>query len=236
MYAVFATGGKQYRAAPGDRIKVEKLDAEEGAKVKLDQVMLVADGDDVTVGAPLVDGGLVEATVVSHGRGDKIKIVKFKRRKHHRKQMGHRQWFTELEIVGVSAGGKTAKAESAPKKKAEPKKDEPEKAESKKAEPKKAAPKKAAPKPEKAEASAEIVAIKFLDEPNGEPDDLQKISGVGPVLERKLNGMGIFHYRQIAAFTPEQIEQVDDALNFKGRIERDNWLQQAAELAAAKED
>ena len=110
MYAVFATGGKQYRAAPGDRIRVEKLDAEEGAKLELDQVLLIADGDNVTVGEPLVEGGKVEATVVEQGRGKKIKIIKFKRRKQHMKQMGHRQSYTELEIVSVAGAGKSAKA------------------------------------------------------------------------------------------------------------------------------
>ncbi len=104
MYAVFATGGKQYRAAAGDIIKVEKLDADEGATVELDQVLMVADGDSVTVGSPLVDGGKVTATVKSHGRGKKLRVIKFKRRKHHMKQQGHRQAYTELEITGVSAG------------------------------------------------------------------------------------------------------------------------------------
>ncbi len=104
MYAVFATGGKQYRATAGDVIKVEKLDAEQGATVELDQVLMVADGEDITVGSPLVSGGKVTATVKSHGRGDKVRIIKFRRRKHHMKQMGHRQAYTELEITGISAG------------------------------------------------------------------------------------------------------------------------------------
>lgn len=103
MYAVVATGGKQYRVAPGDVIRVEKLDADEGATVELDRVMLVADGDDVKVGSPLVDGGKVTATVRRHGRGDKIRIVKLRRRKHYRKQQGHRQGFTELEVQGIQA-------------------------------------------------------------------------------------------------------------------------------------
>ena len=104
MYAVFATGGKQYRAAAGDVIKVEKLDAEEGATVELDQVMLVSDGDEVVVGEPLVKGGKVTATVRGHGRGDKVEIVKFKRRKHHLKRQGHRQAYTELEITDIAKG------------------------------------------------------------------------------------------------------------------------------------
>jgi large subunit ribosomal protein L21 len=103
MYAVFKTGGKQYRATTGDVLKVEKIDAEKGATVELDQVLMVGEGEDVKIGAPYLDGGKVTATVVDHGRHDKIKIIKFKRRKHHRKQMGHRQYFTQIEITGIDA-------------------------------------------------------------------------------------------------------------------------------------
>jgi len=103
MYAVFKTGGKQYRAATGDVIKVEKIEAEKGASVELDQVLMVGEGADVKVGAPYLEGGKVTATVVDHGRRDKIKVIKFKRRKQHRKQMGHRQYFTQIEITGIDA-------------------------------------------------------------------------------------------------------------------------------------
>lgn len=144
MHIVFATGGKQYRAAPGDRIKVEKLDADEGGEVEIDQVLMIADGDKVTVGEPLIDGQVVQAKVLAHGRGEKIRIIKFRRRKHHKKQMGHRQWFTELEIIGIGAskGGKKAKPAAKPAAdKAEPAKEE--KPAAKKATAKKAAAKKA---------------------------------------------------------------------------------------------
>jgi len=103
MYAVFKTGGKQYRATTGDVIKVEKIDAEKGATVELDRVLMVGEGEDVKIGSPYLEGGKVTATVVDHGRNDKIKIIKFKRRKHHRKQMGHRQYFTQIEITGIDA-------------------------------------------------------------------------------------------------------------------------------------
>jgi large subunit ribosomal protein L21 len=102
MYAVIATGGKQYRVAQGDVLRIEKLDAEAGAQVEFDNVLLVGSGDDVRVGTPQVEGGKVTATVRTHGRGEKITIIKFRRRKHHRKQMGHRQDFTEVEITGIS--------------------------------------------------------------------------------------------------------------------------------------
>ncbi|MEE8379152.1 MAG: 50S ribosomal protein L21 [Gammaproteobacteria bacterium] len=103
MYAVIKTGGKQYKVSKGATLKVETIAAEEGAKVVLDQVLMVVDGDEVKIGSPLVTGSKVTATVKSHGRGKKIEIIKFRRRKHHRKQMGHRQNYTELEITGIKA-------------------------------------------------------------------------------------------------------------------------------------
>lgn len=102
MYAVIATGGKQYRVAQGEKLRVEKLDAEEGASVEFDNVLLVGSGEDVKVGAPYVEGGKVTATIKSHGRGEKVEIIKFRRRKHSRKQMGHRQHYTELEITSIA--------------------------------------------------------------------------------------------------------------------------------------
>ncbi len=101
MYAVFTSGGKQYKASEGDVLRVEKLDAEKGATLEIDQVLMVGEGADVRIGAPTVEGGKVTAEVVDHGRGDKIRIIKFKRRKHHMKQMGHRQYYTEIKITGI---------------------------------------------------------------------------------------------------------------------------------------
>ncbi|GDY27182.1 MULTISPECIES: 50S ribosomal protein L21 [unclassified Agarivorans] len=102
MYAVIQSGGKQHRVAEGQTLRLEKLDVETGETVEFDNVLLVANGEDVQVGAPYVDGTKVTAEVVSHGRGDKVKIVKFRRRKHSRKQQGHRQWFTEVRITGIN--------------------------------------------------------------------------------------------------------------------------------------
>jgi len=104
MYAVIQTGGKQYRVSEGATVRVEKLNAEEGATVDLDKVLMIADGEDVRVGSPYVDGGKVTATVKAHGRAKKVGIVKFKRRKQYLKRQGHRQWFTDLQITGISAG------------------------------------------------------------------------------------------------------------------------------------
>ncbi len=103
MYAVFKTGGKQYRASTGDVIKIEKIEAEKGATVELDQVLMVGEGEDVKIGTPFLEGGKVTATVVEQGRRDKIKVIKFKRRKNYRRQMGHRQYFTQIEIIGIDA-------------------------------------------------------------------------------------------------------------------------------------
>ncbi len=104
MYAVIKTGGKQYKVTEGETLKVEKLDAEQGASVDFGDVLLMVDGDNVTVGAPFVDGGKVTATVKGHGRHKKIDIIKFRRRKDYHRHHGHRQDYTELEITGISAG------------------------------------------------------------------------------------------------------------------------------------
>ena len=102
MYAVIVSGGKQHRVVEGETLRLEKLDVATGDSIDFDQVLMVGEGENVKVGAPYVDGGKVTAEVVSHGRGDKIRIIKFRRRKHHRKQQGHRQWFTEVKITGIS--------------------------------------------------------------------------------------------------------------------------------------
>ncbi|RBP49837.1 50S ribosomal protein L21 [Arenicella xantha] len=199
MYAVIKTGGKQYRVAVGDKLKVESLNAEEGDKITLDHVLMIGDGETVEVGTPTLDKS-VEAVVVGNGRGKKLRVVKFRRRQNSRTRTGHRQNFTELEITAI--GGKAAAKKPAAKKAVAAKKDDA---------PKKAAPKKAA----KADSSA---------------DDLSKISGVGPVIVGKLAGLGITTFQQIADFTAEDVARIDDELNFKGRIERDEWIKQAKEF------
>lgn len=103
MYAVVKTGGKQYRVAAGEKIKVEQIPADVGAEITLDQVLMVGEGESVKIGTPLVAGATVKAKVIAHGRHDKVKIFKMRRRKHYRKQQGHRQNYTEIEIAGISA-------------------------------------------------------------------------------------------------------------------------------------
>lgn len=103
MYAVFKSGGKQYRASEGDRLRLERIEAAVGDAIEFDQVLLVGEGADVKVGAPLVTGGKVQGTVLSQGRADKITIIKFRRRKHYKRKAGHRQHFTEVQITSISA-------------------------------------------------------------------------------------------------------------------------------------
>lgn len=119
MYAVIKTGGKQYRVTEGQTLKVEKLEVEEGASVEFDTVLMIADGGQVKVGTPYVEGARVSATVKSQGRGPKVRIIKFRRRKHYRKTQGHRQSYTEVRIGGISGLAVAAapllqKAEAAP--------------------------------------------------------------------------------------------------------------------------
>jgi large subunit ribosomal protein L21 len=102
MYAVIKSGGKQYRVASGQKVKVEKLSAEVGAELVLDQVLALGEGEQVKLGAPLLAGASVKAKVLSHGLGDKVRIFKMRRRKHYQKHQGHRQQYTELEITGIS--------------------------------------------------------------------------------------------------------------------------------------
>ncbi|HEX6138706.1 MAG TPA: 50S ribosomal protein L21 [Casimicrobiaceae bacterium] len=101
MYAVIKTGGKQYRVSAGEKLKVEQIPADVGAEVVLDQVLMVGEGESVRVGQPTVAGATVKATIVAHGRGDKVRIFKMRRRKHYQKHQGHRQGYTELKIDAI---------------------------------------------------------------------------------------------------------------------------------------
>ena len=151
MYAVFRTGGKQYRASKGDVLRLEKLDADEGAKVSFDEVLLVGEGKDIKVGSPLLSDTSVSARVLKQGKSRKVGVVKFRRRQNYLRQHTHRQHFTEVEITDISAGGKSAPA-SAGEKAAE---DKPaaKKAAKKKAAAKKPAAKKTAKKAAKKKAA-----------------------------------------------------------------------------------
>jgi large subunit ribosomal protein L21 len=113
MYAVFRSGGKQYRASKGERLRLERLAAEEGASVTFDEVLLLGEGSDIKVGSPLVAGSTVSATVVKQGKSRKVSVVKFKRRQNYLRQGSHRQFFTEVEITGIGEGSKASAASEA---------------------------------------------------------------------------------------------------------------------------
>ncbi len=218
MYAVIKTGGKQYRVQENDTLEIERLAGDAGDIIAFTDVLMVGSEAGVEVGTPLVDGATVAAELIEQTRGKKIIVFKKKRRKGYRRRNGHRQDLTKVTITEILTGGKKPAKKAAPKKQA-------------KAEDKPAAKKEAPAKPAKEQAKAAAPAGALFAKPEGEPDDLKKISGVGPVLEKKLNDLGITKFAQVAAFTAEDIAKVDDALSFKGRIERDDWLGQAKALA-----
>ncbi len=259
MFAVLKTGGKQYKVQAGDMLQVEKLAADAGETVQFNEILMLG-GDKPVIGAPLVDGAAVQAEVLDQIKGKKVINYVRRRRKHSSKRtVGHRQQLTLLKITDILASGGdksgvkaavgagsvagvavAAAAAAKPAKKAEAKKADAKKAEPKKAEAKKDAPKKAESK--KAEAKTETAASEGTRPANllteargGQADDLKQISGVGPKLEELLHSNGVFHFDQIAAWNADEIAYMDDQLSFKGRIERDNWLEQAAKFAAEKE-
>ncbi len=221
MFAVLKTGGKQYKVQSGDVLRVEKLAADAGEKVQFNEILMLG-GDKPVIGAPLVEGAAVQAEVVDQVKGDKvIKFVKRRRKHGSKRTVGHRQQLTLLRVTeilekggeksgvkaAVGAGSVASVASAAAEAKAPAKK-----AKANAEAPKKAAPKKAA----KADQGG---------------DDLKKLSGVGPALEKKLNDAGITTYAQIAAWTEADIADMDEKLSFKGRIEREGWVDQAKELA-----
>jgi len=218
MFAVMKTGGKQYRVQAGDVLRVEKLAADAGEKIQFNEILMVGS----TVGTPLVDGAGVQAEVIDQIKGEKIIHFVKRRRKHGSKRTkGHRQQLTLLRVTdilekgaeksGIKAALNSGSVSVAAVEAAKPAK----KAASKK----EAAPetKAAAPKAKAADAGA---------------DDLKKLSGVGPALEKKLNAAGVTSFAQIAAWGAADITEFDEKLSFKGRIEREGWVDQAKALAA----
>jgi len=208
MYAVVKTGGKQYRVSKDDILKVERLSGEAGDTVTLEEVLMVGEGADVTVGAPTVAGACVAAEIVEQTRDRKIIIFKKRRRQNYRRTKGHRQHRTVLKVTEILTDG--AKPKPSAKKT------------TKKAAPKAEAKKEEAPKTEAKTAKAA---------PSGAADDLKLLSGVGPVLEKKLIAAGITTFAQIAAWSDKDVAEFDEKLDFKGRIEREGWVEQAKKLA-----
>ena len=216
MFAVLKTGGKQYKVAKDDIFSVEKLAAEPGETVQFNEVLMLG-GDTVTVGEPFVTGAAVQAQVLDQFKGPKTINFKKRRRKHSsQRKKGHRQQLTLVQITeilpsgGDNSGVKAAMgAGSAPAAVATEA-------------PKKAAPKKAEPKAKAAPEAAPAAAG---------ADDLKQLSGVGPALEKKLLAAGVTSFAQIAAWTEADIAEFDEKLSFKGRIEREGWVEQAKKLA-----
>jgi large subunit ribosomal protein L21 len=213
MFAVLKTGGKQYKVQSGDMLRVEKLAADAGETVQFNDVLMIG-GDAPVIGAPFVDGAAVQAEVVDQIKGDKVINFVKRRRKHgSQRTRGHRQQLTLLRVTEILSGGADASgvkaaigtgaigAASAADTKAPAK-----------------------PAPKTASKPAKKVAA-----PDGS-DDLKKLSGVGPALEKKLHAAGVTSFAQIAAWTDADVAEMDEKLSFKGRIEREGWIDQAKEL------
>jgi large subunit ribosomal protein L21 len=219
MFAVIKTGGKQYRVAADDLLKIEKVAGVTGDMVEFDKIMMVGEGADAAIGAPYVDGAMVTAEVVTQGRTRKIIAFKKRRRQNSRRTIGHRQHLTTIRIAEILTGGakpKKAAAKKAPAKKAD--------APAAKAAPKADAPKAATPKTAtpKTDVKTDIV------------DDIKLIGGVGPALEKKLNSAGITSLKEISKLSAKKLAELDDELKLGGRTEREEWVEQAKELLAGK--
>jgi len=221
MYAIVEIAGQQFKVAKDQKVFVNRLATEEGKKVEFDNVLLIGDGDKVTVGAPAIDGAQVGAKVLKHLKGDKVIVFKKKRRKGYRVKNGHRQYLSEIVIESIVASGATKKA--APAKKAAPKKEE-----SKKAEPKVEA-KATAPKAK--EAPAKKAAPKKA---TGKADDLKKIEGIGPKIAETLTAAGIATYADLAKAKPAKIAEI--IADVRGSHVPDTWPQQAQLAADGKWD
>lgn len=229
MFAVLKTGGKQYRVQAGDVLRVERIAAHAGETVQFNEILMLG-GDSPVVGAPIVKGAGVQAEVIDQIKADKV-IHYVKRRRKHSSQRtkGHRQKLTLVKITDILASGADASGVKAAIGTGSVK--------DWVAETPAAAPAKAPRKAETAipEVAASKPANLLTEARGGQPDDLKRISGVGPKLEGLLHKNGVFHFDQIAAWTPEEIAYMDDQLSFKGRIERDGWIDQAKQFAAEKE-
>ena len=216
MFAVLKTGGKQYKVASGDVLKVEKLVGDAGDKVQFNDILMLG-GDKVTLGVPLVEDAAVQAEILDQAKAPKVIHYVKRRRKHSsQRKKGHRQQLTILRVTEILAKGAAKSGVAAAMGAASAPSIVPEAA------PKKAAPKKAAPKTAEKKPAAKKAAA---------GDDLKALSGVGPALEKKLNTAGITTFAQIAAWTEADIADMDEKLAFKGRIQREGWVAQAEELA-----
>ena len=224
MFAVMKTGGKQYKVQSGDTLRVEKLAADAGETVQFNEILMLG-GDTTVIGAPTVAGAAVQAEVIDQVKGDKLIHFVKRRRKHgSQRTKGHRQKLTLVKITEIMASGGDATGVKAALGAGSVSG---------------VAVAAVAPAAVAAAPAAEAEAIKpanlLTEARGGQADDLKKISGVGPKLEGLLHENGVFHFDQVAAWNADEIAYMDDKLSFKGRIERDNWIEQAAKLAAEQE-
>jgi len=211
MYAIVEIAGQQLKVAKDQRVFVNRLATEEGKKVEFDNVLLIGDGDKVTIGAPAIDGALIGAKVVRHLKGDKVIVFKKKRRKGYRVKNGHRQSLSEIVIESiVASGSKKAKAKKV-EPKAEVKKEAPKKETAKAAPAKKAAPKKAA-----------------------KADDLKKVEGIGPKIAETLAEAGIDTFAKLAKTDAAKIAEI--IADVRGNHVTDTWPAQAQMAADGKWD
>jgi large subunit ribosomal protein L21 len=221
MFAVLKTGGKQYKVQSGDTLRVEKLAADAGETVQFNDILMLG-GEAPIVGAPMVEGAGVQALVIDQIKGEKVINFVKRRRKHSSKRTkGHRQKLTLVRIteilsagadksgvkaaVGAGSVGAVAVAATDAAKK---------------------------PKTAKAKVEAKVEEVKAKIEARVDEirDDLKKLSGVGPALEKKLAEAGVTTFAQIAEWTEEQVAEMDEKLSFKGRIQREDWIEQAKKL------
>jgi len=210
MFAVLKTGGKQYRVKSGDVLRVEKLAAAAGDTVQFNDILMLG-GDTPTVGSPMITGAAVQATVIDQIKGEKLIHYVKRRRKHSsQRKKGHRQKLTLVRITDILADGADKTGVMA-------------------AIGSGSAPTEAAPAPKAAAKPKAAKAEKPADAAAG--DDLKQLSGVGPALEKKLHEAGVTTFAQIAAWGEDDIAAFDEKLNFKGRIEREGWVEQAKTLA-----
>lgn len=226
MFAVLKTGGKQYKVQAGDTLRVEKLAAAAGETIQFNDILMLG-GDKTVVGAPLIAGAGVQAEVIDQIKGDKVINFVKRRRKHSSKRtVGHRQKLTLIRVTDILASGadksgvKAAVGAGSVSASALAAVDAASKA---------AAPKKAAAKKPAAKAAPKAAAAAAGS------DDLKKLSGVGPALEKKLLEAGVTTFAQIAAWNADDVAAMDEKLSFKGRIEREGWIEQAKTLAAEQE-
>ena len=232
MFAVIKTGGKQYRVAANDLLKIEKVEAAVGDMVEIGHVLAHGEGENVTFGAPFVDGAVVTAEVVEQGKNRTVIAFKKRRRQNSRRKIGHRQLLTTVRISEILLGGakptKTAAVKAPAAAKAPEKEAKAEAATEAKAE---AAPKKE-PKAKAAETkAAETAAAPLFKAPKGEPDDLTVIKGIGPVAAKDLNEQGIITFAQLAKLTDKDVAKIDEHMPFSADQIKD-WREQAKELAA----